>query len=70
LVDGSRADLHRTEGADAFLGTQSDPWDTQSDMLLALIGAIMAMVLLSRLQDSQMNSLWRWWISQNQLHRT
>jgi len=31
LVEGS--------GADAFLGTQGDPWDTQSDMLCALIGA-------------------------------
>ncbi|MEO5861796.1 MAG: DUF2238 domain-containing protein [Burkholderiales bacterium] len=26
------------QGADAFLGTQGDPWDTQSDMFLALIG--------------------------------
>ena len=28
------------QGADEFLGTQGDPWDTQSDMLMALIGAI------------------------------
>jgi len=27
------------QGADAFLGTQGDPWDTQSDMFFALINA-------------------------------
>jgi putative membrane protein len=26
------------QGADEFLGTQGDPWDTQSDMFLALVG--------------------------------
>ncbi len=35
--------------ADAFLGTQGDVWDTQWDMFLALIGAITAQLLLSRL---------------------
>ena len=39
------------QGADEFLGTQGDPWDTQSDMLFAFIGATTAMVLLSRLHD-------------------
>lgn len=39
------------ESAEAFLGTQGDPWDTQSDMLLAMLGAIAMIVLLSRLQD-------------------
>ncbi|HUV98815.1 MAG TPA: DUF2238 domain-containing protein [Gallionella sp.] len=41
-------------GADEFLGTQGDPWDTQSDMLFAFIGAMSAMVLLSRWHDSEM----------------
>jgi putative membrane protein len=41
------------EAADAFLGTQGDPWDTQWDMMLALIGAIAALVLLSGVQDRQ-----------------
>lgn len=41
------------QGADAFLGTQGDPWDTQTDMLMALIGAICAQVLLSKAQDQQ-----------------
>lgn len=42
------------QDADAFLGTQGDPWDTQSDMFLAVIGALAGLVLLSRLQDRQM----------------
>jgi putative membrane protein len=36
-----------------FLGTQGDEWDTQSDMLLALIGAITSLALLSRIHDRQ-----------------
>jgi putative membrane protein len=40
-------------GAVDFLGTQGDPWDTQKDMLFALIGAVTALVLLSRLHDRQ-----------------
>lgn len=39
------------EAADAFLGTQGDPWDTQSDMALALVGAAAALLLLARAQD-------------------
>jgi putative membrane protein len=42
------------QGADAFLGTQGDPWDTQTDMLMALIGAIVAQVLLGKVQDRQL----------------
>ncbi len=41
------------QGADEFLGTQGDPWDTQSDMLLALIGASSALLLFSRRHDRQ-----------------
>ncbi len=37
--------------ADAFLGTQGDPWDTQWDMTFCLIGAVSALLLLSRLHD-------------------
>jgi putative membrane protein len=40
--------------SDAFLGTQGDPWDTQKDMALAFVGAITAQVLLSRVQDRQL----------------
>jgi len=42
------------EAAEAFLGTQGDVWDTQKDMLLALIGATTALALLSRLHDRQL----------------
>ena len=42
------------EAADSFLGTQGYVWDTQSDMWFALIGAVMALVLLSRLHDRQL----------------
>jgi putative membrane protein len=40
--------------AEAFLGTQGDPWDTQWDMFLALIGAILAQLIFSRLHDRQL----------------
>lgn len=41
--------------ADAFLGTQGDIWDTQWDMFLALIGAISAIVSLSKLHDKSIS---------------
>jgi putative membrane protein len=43
--------------ADAFLGSQGDPWDTQWDMALALIGAGVAVSLMSRLHDVSMKRL-------------
>lgn len=43
--------------ADAFLGTQGYIWDTQTDMALALVGAISALVLLGRLHDRQINKI-------------
>ena len=39
--------------ADAFLGSQGDPWDTQKDMLMCLIGAAAAILTLSRWHDRQ-----------------
>jgi putative membrane protein len=42
------------EAAEAFLGTQGDPWDTQWDMMLALIGAIVSLALLSRWHNRQL----------------
>jgi putative membrane protein len=45
------------EGAEAFLGTQGYVWDTQSDMFFALVGALVALILLSRFQDKQMAAL-------------
>ena len=51
------AALATGDSAEAFLGIQGYTWDTQSDMLYALIGTIAALVLLSRLHDAQMRSL-------------
>ena len=45
------------QGAIEFLGTQGDPWDTQSDMFLALIGALSALLLFARLHDRQLAAL-------------
>jgi putative membrane protein len=43
------------DSAEAFLGTQGYIWDTQSDMMYAMVGAIAALVLLSRLHDRQID---------------
>jgi len=48
------AALSLGQGADEFLGTQGDPWDTQSDMFMALLGAASALIVLSRVHDRQM----------------
>ena len=45
------------EGAESFLGTQGYVWDTQSDMFLALIGSIMALVILSIWHDKQIKQV-------------
>ena len=45
------------EEAEAFLGTQGYVWDTQSDMMYALIGGILALILLSRWHDRQLKKL-------------
>ncbi len=42
-----------------FLATQGDPWDTQEDMCLALVGAICALVLLSRAHDAALRRIQR-----------
>ncbi len=47
------------QGADAFLGTQGDPWDTQWDMFMALVGAITAQLALARIHDRQLAALAR-----------
>jgi putative membrane protein len=44
--------------AESFLGTQGDPWDTQWDMFLALVGAIVALATLTRLHDRQLVRIW------------
>ena len=44
------------EGAHAFLGTQGYLWDTQSDMGMALLGAVLALLILGRLHDRQLQA--------------
>lgn len=46
--------LFSEQAAEAFLGTQGYEWDTQSDMGYALIGAVAALLLLSKLHDRQL----------------
>lgn len=47
------------QGADAFLGTQGDVWDTQWDMFMALIGALTAQLTLAGVHDRQLARLAR-----------
>jgi putative membrane protein len=54
-----RAAVGLGESADAFLGTQGDPWDTQEDMATCLVGSICALVLLSRWHDRSMERVER-----------
>ena len=42
------------QGADEFLGTQGDPWDTQSDMFCALLGALTTVFALGRWHTQQL----------------
>lgn len=51
------AALAMGQGADEFLGTQGDQWDTQSDMFMALIGSCCALLALARLHDRQIDAL-------------
>lgn len=44
-------------GAVEFLGTQGDVWDTQKDMALCGIGAICALLLMSRWHDRGLKRL-------------
>jgi putative membrane protein len=45
------------DSADNFLGTQGYIWDTQSDMAMKLAGAILALLVLSRIHDRQLELL-------------
>jgi len=56
LVEWTVAELSGT-AAEAFLGTQGDVWDTQKDMALALVGAIVAQLALARRHDRALAEL-------------
>jgi putative membrane protein len=45
------------ENAEAFLGTQGYVWDTQSDMWFALIGAVVALLVVSKFHDRQLREM-------------
>jgi putative membrane protein len=45
------------QASEAFLGTQGDVWDTQWDMFLALVGAVIAQLTLSGLHDRALNKI-------------
>lgn len=45
------------QGADEFLGSQGDPWDTQTDMACAGLGALLSLSLLGRWHDRQLARL-------------
>jgi putative membrane protein len=45
------------QAAEAFLGTQGYAWDTQSDMAWAFVGAVLALLLLSRIHDRQLQKM-------------
>ena len=53
------------ETSDAFLGTQGDAWDTQTDMFLALVGACSAIALLWHWHDRQLVRLNNWIIARS-----
>ena len=51
LIEWQYAVIKGGESADEFLGSQGDIWDTQSDMALALVASIIALLLLSKWHD-------------------
>jgi len=53
LIEWTVAEMTATGAAD-FLGTQGDVWDTQKDMAFCLAGAVVALLLLSRVHDRQL----------------
>jgi putative membrane protein len=45
------------EDAEAFLGTQGYIWDTQSDMMYALVGGLFSLLVFSHLHNKQLKAL-------------
>ncbi len=58
LFEWGAAVLLDPAGGDRFLGTQGDIWDAQSDMAFAGVGAVVALLLLTRLHDCLLHRLW------------
>ena len=51
------ASLSNPADTEAFLGTQGDIWDTQTDMLWCLIGAIVALIVLTKLHNKYLQKI-------------
>lgn len=51
------ASLSNPNDTEAFLGTQGYVWDTQTDMFWCLIGSVVALVLLTKLHNRQLQSI-------------
>jgi len=57
LIEWWTTYLVAPEVGQAFLGSQGDPWDTQWDMFLALVGATVGLLFFGRLHDRSMEKL-------------
>ena len=57
MIEWGVAEFTTRELGETYVATQGDPWDTQSDMFFALIGAVTALLLLSPLHDRQLAGL-------------
>lgn len=56
LIEWQYAVIKGGESADEFLGSQGDIWDTQSDMALALVASIIALISLGKVHDKMVNT--------------
>jgi putative membrane protein len=56
LIEWAVAATYGAKG-DSFLGTQGYVWDTQSDMGFALLGSILALIMLAKYHDSQLEKI-------------
>jgi putative membrane protein len=57
LFEWAYATLSSPQAAEAFVGSQGDPWDAQADMFMALCGATFAVLALARRQDRAIASV-------------
>jgi putative membrane protein len=55
LIEWWTTYLVASDVGQAFLGSQGDPWDTQWDMFLGLVGAVLGLLTLGRVHDRSMN---------------
>ena len=49
--------LFSGDSGDSFLGTQGYIWDTQTDIFMAFVGGIVALIFFSKLQDQKIQNL-------------